>query len=91
LSHTAADKLAKLLLEWGKANSNGNGGIHLKISYTHEEIAEMIGSSRETVTRILKDFKDRELITLKGSDLFIHDQQKLDAIIGVRRDPEAVL
>jgi CRP/FNR family transcriptional regulator len=84
LSHTAADKLAKLLLEWGKTNSNGNGGIHLKLSYTHEEIAEMIGTSRETVTRILKDFKDRKLITLKGSDLIIHDQKRLDATIGVR-------
>jgi len=88
LSHTAADKLAKLLLEWGKANSNGSGEIYLKISYTHEEIAEMIGSSRETVTRILKDFKDRKLITLKGSDLIIHDQQKLDAAIGVRTKPK---
>jgi CRP/FNR family transcriptional regulator, cyclic AMP receptor protein len=91
LSHTAADKLAKLLLEWGRANSSGSGGIHLKISYTHEEIAEMIGSSRETVTRILKDFKDRQLITLKGSDLIIHDRQKLDATIGVRRNRETVL
>ena len=87
LSHTAADKLAKLLLEWGKANNNGSGEIHLKISYTHEEIAEMIGSSRETVTRILKDFKARKLITLKGSDLIIHDQKKLDAAIGVRTNP----
>lgn len=73
LSHTAADKLAKLLLEWSKSYSNGNGTIHLKISYTHEEIAEMIGTSRETVTRILKDFRNRKLISLKGSDLIIHD------------------
>ncbi len=91
LSHTAADRLAKLLLEWGKANSSGNGGIHLKISYTHEEIAEMIGTSRETVTRILKDFKDRKLIALKGSDLIIHDQKKLDATIGVRYTGDAGL
>lgn len=82
LSHTASDKLAKLLLEWSKAANNGNAGIHLKIFYTHEEIAEMIGSSRETVTRILKDFKDRQLIILKGSDLTIPDPQKLDATIG---------
>ena len=84
LSHTAADKLAKLLLEWCKTNTNtnGNGSIRLKISYTHEEIAEMIGTSRETVTRLLKDFKDRELITLKGSDLIIHDRKRLDATIG---------
>lgn len=83
LSHTAADKLAKLLLEWAKTNRNGNGSIHLKISYTHEEIAEMIGTSRETVTRILKDFKDRKLITLNGSDLFIHDRRQLDATISL--------
>jgi CRP/FNR family transcriptional regulator, cyclic AMP receptor protein len=87
LSHTAADKLTKLLLEWCKtnikSNGNGNGSIRLKISYTHEEIAEMIGTSRETVTRLFKDFRDRELITLKGSDLIIHDPQKLDATIGV--------
>ena len=85
LSHTAADKLAKLLLEWCKPNGNGGGSIHLKISYTHEEIAEMIGTSRETVTRLLKHFKDRNLITLKGSDLIIHDPERLDAIIGVRQ------
>lgn len=82
LSHTAADKLAKLLLEWCKPNTNGNDSIHLKISYTHEEIAEMIGTSRETVTRVLKDFRDRELITLKGSNLIIHDRKRLDATIG---------
>jgi CRP/FNR family transcriptional regulator len=92
LSHTATDKLAKLLLDWGGAgsngnglgNGNGNGNIHLKLSYTHEDISEMIGTSRETVTRILKDFRDRKLITLKGSDLTILDTKKLDATIGVR-------
>lgn len=84
LSHTAADKLAKLLLEWSKTNNNGNGSVHLKISYTHEEIAEMIGTSRETVTRVLKDFKTRKLITLNGLDLIIPDLKKLDAAIGVR-------
>ena len=88
LSHTAADKLAKLLLEWSKTNNNGNGSSHLKISYTHEEIAEMIGTSRETVTRILKDFKTRKLIDVKGLDLVIHDLKKLDATIGVRTKPK---
>jgi CRP/FNR family cyclic AMP-dependent transcriptional regulator len=91
LSHDAADKLAKLLLEWCKTNGNGNGTVHLKISYTHEEIAEMIGTSRETVTRLLKDFKARKLISLKGSDFIIHDRVKLDATIGVRHTANSVL
>lgn len=88
LSHSAADKLAKLLLEWGGAtqncNGNGNGNIYLKLSYTHEEIAEMIGTSRETVTRLLKHFRERKLISLEGSDLIIHNRKSLDAIIGTR-------
>lgn len=92
LSHTAADKLAKLLLEWGNAdrngNGNGSGSVCLNIPYTHEEIAEMIGTSRETVTRIFKDFKDRQLITWKGSDLIIHNLKTLDAAIGVRARSE---
>jgi Crp-like helix-turn-helix domain len=33
---------------------------------THEEIAQMIGSSRETVTRLLSERKKKELIRLKG-------------------------
>jgi CRP/FNR family transcriptional regulator len=92
LSHTAADKLAKLLLEWCRASGSSNGGAaHLKISFTHEEIAEMIGTARETVTRLLKHFRDRGLITLKGSDLIVHDPKKLDAIIGVRQKNKSTL
>jgi CRP/FNR family cyclic AMP-dependent transcriptional regulator len=87
LSSSVADKLAKLFLNWcnsnGSGSSNGNGSVHLKISYTHEEIAEMIGTSRETVSRLLKNFRERKLISLKGSDLIIHDKRRLEAIAGV--------
>jgi CRP/FNR family cyclic AMP-dependent transcriptional regulator len=93
LSSSVADKLAKLFLSWCNAHSNGNhhgnengngsGSVRLKISYTHEEIAEMIGTSRETVSRLLKTFRERNLITLKGSDLVIHDQKRLEMIVGI--------
>ena len=83
LSASVADKLAKLFLEWSE-NSSPNGSIRLKMLFTHEEIAEMIGTSRETVTRLLKDFRERDLITMKGSDLYIHDRKRLEAAIGTR-------
>ena len=44
----------------------------------------MIGTSRETVTRALRYFRERDLITLKGSELIIHDRQRLKAVIGTR-------
>lgn len=85
LSNSVADKLAKLFLGWCNANCNRheNGTVRLKISYTHEEIAEMIGTSRETVSRLLKTFRERKLITLKGSDLIIHDKKRLEMIVGI--------
>jgi len=84
LSDSVTDKLAKLFLSWSGNGTGGNGRVHLKNGFTHEEIAEMIGASRETVTRALKYFRERDLITLKGSDLIIHDRQRLKAVIGTR-------
>ncbi len=84
LSDSVADKLAELFLTWSGNGTGGDGRIHLKNFFTHEEIAEMIGTSRETVTRALKYFREQELVTLKGSDLFIHDRKRLKAFIGTR-------
>lgn len=84
LSNTVAERLAKLFLRWCREAGKESNGVHLKISFTQEEIAEMIGTSRETVSRLLKDFKDNNLITVKGSDLIIHDVKKLEATIGFR-------
>lgn len=82
LSGTAADKLGKLFLTW-TANGNGSTGrVKINNHFTHEEIAEMIGASRETVTRSLKHLRDADLVTLKGSELVIHDRQRLKAAIG---------
>jgi len=84
LSSSVGDKLAKLFLNWCEAMSVTDGRIHLKITFSHEEIAEMIGTSRETVTRLLKDFRQRDLISLKGSDLYINDRRRLEAAIRSR-------
>jgi CRP/FNR family transcriptional regulator len=84
LSNSVGDKLAKLFLGWCESADSKNGRIHLKVSFSHEEIAEMIGTSRETVTRLLKDFRTRDLITLKGSDLYINDRHRLEAAIGTK-------
>jgi len=43
-------------------------------------MAQMIGSSRETVTRLLSDLKRRELIRLEGSTLVIPNRVALRAI-----------
>jgi len=84
LSDTVTDKLAKLFLDWSGNGSGVDGSVRLRNTFTHEEIAEMIGVSRETVTRALRYFRENHLVTLKGPDLLIHDRRRLRAVIGTR-------
>lgn len=55
--------------------------MRIKLTLTHEEIAQMIGSSRETVTRLLADFCKRQILQVMGSTLIIKNKQDLEAIV----------
>ncbi len=81
LSHSAAEKLAKLLLEWSTKNGGVRQPDRMTLTLTHEEIAQMIGTSRETVTRLFADFKKRQLIQLKGSTLVIRNRAALQSLV----------
>jgi CRP/FNR family transcriptional regulator, cyclic AMP receptor protein len=79
LARSSTEKLARLLLSWASKESH-NLEVRVATDFTHEEIAQMIGSSRETVTRLLSDMKRRELIRLEGSTLVISNRIALQAI-----------
>jgi CRP/FNR family transcriptional regulator len=82
LSHSAAEKLAKLLLEWSaRSGAAAKNKGRIKVGVTHEEIAQMIGTSRETVTRILSELRKKQIIHLKGSTLEIRNQAALEALV----------
>jgi len=82
LSHTASEKLARLMLDWiAKNGKETEKGITLKLTLTHEEMAQIIGASRETVTRLLGDFKNKRIISIKGSSLIILDKPALTAMV----------
>lgn len=82
LSHSASEKLARFLLEISAEHDQGKGEIRYTLTLTHEEIAQMIGASRETVTRLFADFKKRQLLQVKGSTLIIKDKAALERVIG---------
>lgn len=88
LSASVSDKLARLFLDWYDRNAEDGSGAHITMDYTHEEIAEMIGTSRETVTRLLKRFRNRKLISLDRTDLHIPDKKRLENAIGNSRSGE---
>ena len=82
LSDSAGERLAKLLLSWSKGAEETKLGKQIKLPLTHEEIAECIGSTRETVTRTFSEFRDRNIVTLKGSTLTISDPAALENLAG---------
>ncbi len=84
LTHSSAMKLAKLLLLWLEKNAGSRQPERIKLSLTHEDVAQMIGTSRETVTRILSDFKSRQLVHVTGSTLVIDDREGLECVAGQR-------
>jgi CRP/FNR family transcriptional regulator len=79
LSASAPEKLARLLLSWCTGEKATKPGTAIR-PLTHEGIAEFIGTTRETVTRTLSEFKNQRLVALKGSTLVITDRPGLEAI-----------
>lgn len=83
LSHSAGEKLARLLVEWSERNGeDAKAEPRIMVALTHEEIAQMIGTSRETVTRTLADFRRKQIIQSKGAALTIRNKAALRAMAG---------
>ncbi len=82
LSHSAAEKLAHLLLESSAGGEKTAEGVRFKMALTHEELGESIGTSRETVTRLLAQFKKQKLIETRGASMIIRDKAGLEKMVG---------
>ena len=64
-------RVARLLLEMSEEDSDGQQVVMKKIS--KQDIAKMIGASREMVSRVMKDLQQRGLIEETDNQLIIHD------------------
>lgn len=82
LSASVEEKLARLLASWADAANGSGHELRFKVPYKHEEIAQMIGSTRETVTRILGNLKRKKVIEVKGATMVIRDPVRLKQIAG---------
>lgn len=81
LARSSAGKLARLLLSCVPPDSHELDEQRLRSAMTHEEMAQRIGSSRETVTRLLSNLKKKRLIRLEGETLVIRDRMGLEALV----------
>ena len=80
LSTSAAEKLACFLLEAALRGQETPQGVRFNLSLTHEEIAQIVGLTRESVTRGLAEFRHRSLISTKGPTVVIRNKPALEAM-----------
>jgi CRP/FNR family cyclic AMP-dependent transcriptional regulator len=89
LTRSSAGKLARLLLsQSSRQETHRHETCHhetqaetrVRSVMTHEEMAQRIGASRETVTRLLSHLRKKQLIRVDGSNLIIHDRTALEAL-----------
>lgn len=76
---TVGGRLAKLLLEWSSENGSQNT-LQFEKLLTHEEIAQMICSTRETVTRLLATFIRQDVIRVTSDIIVISDRLALERL-----------
>ena len=81
LSESVEGRLAKFLLEFSARGQQTRQGTRVKLPLSHQEIGELIGTARETVTRTLSEFKSQDLVTIQGSTLLIRNRPALEQLV----------
>lgn len=84
LSNSVPEKIARLLLRWSEhpiplPNKNP-AEIAIRVTLTQEEIAQFAGTSRETVSRTLGDFKKKGWLRIHGATWFITNKAALEKL-----------
>jgi len=77
LGASICERVAKFLLNWSAEGGSPVNGTRFTIPLSHEEIAEHVGTTRESVTRTLSEFRGRGLIESHGSTFVIADRVAL--------------
>ena len=74
-----AGMLLQLEAKYGRPEGDA---VRLDIALSREDLAELIGATKETLVRVLSDFRQEQLITDKGSNLVLLSPKKLAKIAG---------
>ena len=89
LSSSASEKLARLVIDrCDKEGVRVEAGIRVRFTLTHEEVAQMIGASRETVTRALGSLRRQEIVSQRGAFLLVRDPERLAALAQAEAAPQ---
>lgn len=80
LATSASSRLARVLIDWARNASCGHNELKFTMALTHEELGNMSGTSRETVTRLLGKFQKEKLIEVHGATIHILAPEKFEQL-----------
>ncbi|MFQ5574861.1 MAG: Crp/Fnr family transcriptional regulator [Terriglobia bacterium] len=75
--HGVTGRLALLLLKLARDAAVADGPVAIPERFTHQELAGMIGTSRETLTRALSDLRARKLVAVEDKQIHVLDHAGL--------------
>ena len=70
-AHSAAGRLASIILEFSRDTGHEESGSSFTMALTHQDLASLAGTSRETVTRVLGSFKRQRLICIRDTSVTV--------------------
>ena len=80
LARTASQKLAIFLLDWFEGYRPFGAAASEQVTLTHKDIAQLLGISRETVTRLLLAFRKLGLIEWADGRLVLAARAALESL-----------
>ena len=81
LSNSIAGRMAHLLLQLAdEAGTLDKEQPEVHLPLTHEDLAAMLGTTRESVTRVLSDLKRRHILAIVGNKARILRKNALEAL-----------
>lgn len=81
LSRSVSGRVAKFLLASATDGRVTDGVVRAKLALTHDELAQLMGTSRETISRTLSVFRKRNIVELTDSTLIIHNKPALERLV----------
>jgi CRP/FNR family transcriptional regulator len=79
LSGSISGRVARLFLEMAAGQHEPKPSFTM--AFTHESLATMLGTTRESVTRTLNELKRKEIIAIKGTSLTILRRDALELLL----------